>query len=447
MRDNPTRYKDRNAVLGVDRPTSQWLIERAFRRLVPLWHPDVIPNHVQAGHQVRESQMRPRQRLLLLVALLVLPTLACSLPQLVLEPTPEPATLVPPAGTVVATPTSLADADLAAVDALDALLTNLYERVNPAVVYIEVLGDYRDSLERLGSGSGFVIDDVGHIVTNDHVIRAADALQVTFADGTVTDDVEVIGRDAYSDLAVIRVDVAPDHLRPLPLGDSGGLQVGQRVIAIGNPFGLQGTMTVGVVSAVGRTLPSQAMVGGSFSNPEIIQTDASINPGNSGGPLLNSRGEVVGVNTAIRSDTGANTGVGFAVPVNTVKRIVPGLIESGAYEYPYLGITSDTYFTVAELAGPLGLPLDRGVLVSEVQPASAAAAAGLQGGSREVLVRGRPVLVGGDLIIAIDGEELRAFEDLVAYLVSETQVGQEVLLTVMRNGEQMGIPVILGRRP
>ncbi len=391
--------------------------------------------------------MRSRKRLLLILALLVLPTLACGLPQLVLEPTPEPPPLVPPAGTAAVPPTPLSDADLAAVDALDALLINLYERVNPAVVYIEVLGDYRDSLERLGGGSGFLIDNGGHIVTNDHVIRAADKLQVTFSDGAVTDDVEVIGRDAYSDLAVIRVNVAPDHLQPLEFGDSDALQVGQRVIAIGNPFGLQGTMTVGVVSAVGRALTSQAMAGGSFSNPQIIQTDASINPGNSGGPLLDSRGEVVGVNTAIRSDTGANTGVGFAVPVNTVKRIVPELIQNGAYEYPYLGITSDTYFTVAELAGPLNLPVDRGVLVSEVQPGSAAAAAGLKGGDREVVVKGRPVLGGGDIITAIDGESLRAFEDLVAYLVSNTEVGQEVVLTVIRDGEEMDLPVTLGQRP
>ncbi len=229
--------------------------------------------------------MRRRKCLLLLVALLVLPTLACGVPPLILEPTPDPPAWVPPAGKLVATPTPFADADLAAVDALDALLINLYERGNPAVVYIEVLGEHRDSLERLGSGSGFVIDGLGHIVTNDHVIRAADALQVTFADGSVTGAVEVIGRDAYSDLAVIKVNGTPNWVRPLSLGDSGALQVGQRVIAIGNLFGLQGTMTVGVVSAVGRALTSQAMAGCSFSNPEIIQTDASINPGNSGGPL------------------------------------------------------------------------------------------------------------------------------------------------------------------
>jgi 2-alkenal reductase len=206
-------------------------------------------------------------------------------------------------------------------------------------------------------------------------------------------------------------------------------------------------MTLGVVSAVGRTLTSQALEGGSFSNPEIIQTDASINPGNSGGPLLDSRGRVVGVNTAIRSQTGVNAGVGFAVPVNTVKRIVPHLIDEGAYEYPYLGITSDNRFTVAELAEPLNLPVERGALVSEVQPGTGAAEAGIQGGDRQVEVMGQSVIAGGDIIVAIDGEPILTFGDLVAYLVSDAEVGQEVTLTVFRDGEQLEIPVTLGKRP
>ncbi|MFO7742211.1 MAG: trypsin-like peptidase domain-containing protein, partial [Anaerolineae bacterium] len=348
---------------------------------------------------------------------------------------------------VVPSPTPLSDQELAEMDAEDALLTNLYQRVNPAVVYIEVLLEQGGGLQPLGSGSGFVIDRDGHIVTNNHVIENADALQVAFADGTIIHDAEVIGRDAYSDLAVVKVDVASDRLSPLELGDSDALQVGQRVIAIGNPFGLQGTMTVGVVSAVGRTLTAQVLQGGAFSNPEIIQTDASINPGNSGGPLLDSRGRVVGVNTAIRSLTGVNAGVGFAVPVNTVKRIVPDLIEDGAYQYPYLGITSDRNFTVAELVEPLGLPVNHGVLVAEVQPDTAAARAGLQGGDREVEVMGRSVVAGGDIITAINGEELRTFDDLVAYLVSDSEVGQEVTLTVVRDGERMEVSARLGSRP
>ena len=385
--------------------------------------------------------------LLLFIALLTLAALACNAQELVFEPTP---TLPPKAApSPEPTPTLLppSEADLTELDAQDALLASLYQRVNPAVVYIEVLMQRGGGLQPVSSGSGFMIDKDGYVVTNNHVVEGADSLQVVLADGSVVNEVEIVGRDPYSDIAVIRMDAPSDRLTPLELGDSDALRVGQRVIAIGNPFGLQGTMTSGVVSAVGRTLTSQALEGGSFSNPEIIQTDASINPGNSGGPLLDSRGRVVGVNTAIRSGTGVNAGVGFAVPVNTVKRIVPQLIENGAYDYPYLGITSDTRFTLAELADPLELPVDYGTLVSEVQPGKAAAEAGIRGGDREVEVMGLGVVAGGDIITAIDGEQLRTFDDLVAYLVSDTEVGQQVTLTVYRDEERLEVPVTLGRRP
>jgi 2-alkenal reductase len=387
------------------------------------------------------------KRLLLLVALLALPILACNTQELIFEPTPTPLSRPTSPPMVVATPTPLPEADLAEVDVQDALLTNIYQRANPAVVYIEVLAQVGGGLEPIGSGSGFVIDQEGRVATNNHVVENADALQVTFADGSVTNDVDILGRDPYSDLAVIQVNVDPDRLAPLEMGDSDTLKVGQQVVAIGNPFGLQGTMTVGVVSAVGRTLRSQILQGGSFSNPDVIQTDAAINPGNSGGPLLDTRGRVVGVNTAIRSNTGANAGIGFAVPVNTVKRILPGLIEDGAYEYPYLGITSNNNFTVAELAVTLDLPADQGVLIAEVQPGTAADEAGLQGGDREVEVMGRSVVVGGDIIIAIDQEALHTFDDLVAYLVSDAEVGQEIMLTIIRDGSEMQVPVTLGKRP
>jgi len=384
---------------------------------------------------------------LLLVALLTLAALACNAQELVFEPTPTP--LPRTAASPEPTPTipTPSEADLAELDAQDALLASLYERVNPSVVYIEVLLQRGGGLQPMSSGSGFIIDQDGHVVTNNHVVEGADALKVVLADGSVIGDVEVVGRDPYSDIAVIRIDLPADRLMPIGLGDSDSLRVGQKVIAIGNPFGLQGTMTLGVVSAVGRTLTSQALEGGSFSNPKIIQTDASINPGNSGGPLLDSRGRVVGVNTAIRSGTGVNAGVGFAVPVNTVERIVPQLIEKGSYDYPYLGITSDTRFSVSELADELDLPVDYGALVSEVQPGTAAAEAGLQGGDREVEVMGQAVVAGGDIITAIDGERLRTFDDLVAYLVSDTEVGQQVTLTVYRDGELMEVPVTLGQRP
>lgn len=391
--------------------------------------------------------MNREKPLVLLLALLTLPVLACSAQRLVFEPTSTPPSGPTTASQAPATVPPPSEADLAELDAEDALLASLYQRANPAVVYIEVLVQHGGGLQPLSSGSGFVIDRNGHIVTNNHVIEGADDLEVILADGVVTGDVEVVGRDPYSDLAVIRIDVASNRLSPLELGDSDALRVGQRVIAIGNPFGLQGTMTSGVVSAVGRTLTSQALEGGHFSNPEIIQTDASINPGNSGGPLLDTRGRVVGVNTAIRSGTGVNAGVGFAVPANTVKRIVPDLIEEGVYEYPYLGITSDTRLTVAELAEPLDLPVDHGALVMEVQEGTAAAEAGLQGGDREVEVRGQSVVAGGDIITAIDGEEIQTFDDLVAYLVSDAEVGQEVTLTLFRDGERMGVSATLGKRP
>jgi 2-alkenal reductase len=348
---------------------------------------------------------------------------------------------------LVATPTSLPEEIIAEVDAEDALLANLYQQVNPAVVYVEVLVEHEGTHVPLGSGSGFVIDTDGYIVTNNHVVVEADIVQVTFSDGGMA-EAQVLGRDPYSDIAVIEVSVSSERLVPLELGDSSALQVGERVIAIGNPFGLEGTMTVGVVSAVGRTLAAQVLEGvGNFSNPEIIQTDAAINPGNSGGPLLDIRGRVVGVNTAIRSETGVNSGIGFAVPVDTVKRIVPHLIEDGTYRYPYLGIEAQTFFSLAQLADPLGLPVTRGVLISEVTAGTAAARAGLRGGDREVTVMGVPVKVGGDIIVAIDGYELRDFDDLIAYLVRETEVGQEAVLTIVRDGEELEVPVTLGERP
>ena len=391
--------------------------------------------------------MHKGKPLLLLIALLALAALACNVQSLVFEPTPTSLSQTAPSPDPTSTVPPLSEADLAELDAQDALLASLYERVNPAVVYIEVLIQRGGGLQPVSSGSGFMIDEDGHVVTNNHVVERADDLQVVLADGSVIHDVEVVGRDPYSDIAVIRIDASADRIAPLGFGDSDALRVGQKVIAIGNPFGLQGTMTLGVVSAVGRTLTSQALEGGSFSNPEIIQTDASINPGNSGGPLLDSRGRVMGVNTAIRSNTGVNAGVGFAVPVNTVKRIVPQLIADGTYDYPYLGITSDTRFTVAELADALDLPVDHGALVSEVQPGTAAAEAGLRGGDREVEVMGQALVAGGDIITAIDGERLRTFDDLVAYLVGDTEVGQEVTLTVYRDGERMEVPVVLGQRP
>jgi S1-C subfamily serine protease len=340
-------------------------------------------------------------------------------------------------------PTPTLDID---VDAEDALLIALYQQASPAVVYIKALIDADDTLAPLVGGAGFVIDEKGHIVTNNHVIEGAAAIQINFSDGSVV-DADILGQDPYSDLAVLQVDTLPSDIVPLEMGDSSTLQVGQRVIAIGNPFGLEGTMTVGIVSGVGRTLAAYQTDAGTFSIPEVIQTDAAINPGNSGGPLLDSQGKVVGVNTAIRSSTGVNSGIGFAVPVNIVKRIIPHLIKDGSYPYPYLGISSDRRLTLAELARPLDLPVTRGVLISGVAEGGAADLAGLRGGDDIVQVYGMEIIVGGDIIVAIDGYELQDFADLVAYLVRETEVGQTVELTIIRDKEELVVPVTLGERP
>jgi 2-alkenal reductase len=394
--------------------------------------------------------MTTRKYLSIAILPLMLAILACTCnsQELFLVPTP---TVVPPQTSapvvLVATPSPLPEDTVAEMDTEDALLVNLYQRVNPAVVYIQILVDDGGTLLPLGSGSGFVIDDEGHIITNAHVVEEADIVQVTFSYNNVLVDAEIVGQDPYSDMAVIKVNVSPDQLVPLELGDSSILQVGQRVIAIGNPFGLEGTMTVGIISALGRTLPAQVLEStGRFSNPEIIQTDAAINPGNSGGPLLDTRGRVIGVNTAIRSETGVSSGIGFAVPINTLKRILPQLLEEGTYHYPYLGITSNNLFSVAELAGPLGLPVAHGVLIAEVTPGTAAANGGLQGGNREVEVMGVTIMAGGDIIVAIDEYQVTDYSDFIAYLVRETEVGQTIVLTVVRNGEELEIPVTLGER-
>ena len=332
-------------------------------------------------------------------------------------------------------------------DAEEQLLINIYERVNPAVVNIDVAANISGDLSNLGLGSGFVIDKEGHIVTNNHVVENADDVRVTFADGVVT-RAKIVARDEDSDLAVIKVEVDADRLVPLEFGSSSSLRVGQRVIAIGNPWDLGGTMTVGIVSALGRALPGRITPDlGRYSIPDLIQTDAAINPGNSGGPLLDSSGRVVGINSAIRSEGSFNAGVGFAVPVDIVKRVVPALISDGRYRYPYLGISVSDRVTVADLAEDLDLPVQRGVLISEVTPGYPADKAGLRGGSDQTSFLGLPLNVGGDIILAIDGYELRDFDDLIAYLVRETSVDQEVALTILRDQDSLQILLTLGERP
>jgi S1-C subfamily serine protease len=344
---------------------------------------------------------------------------------------------------VVVTPTALPQSAVDEASAEDRLLINVYERVNPAVVNIEILvrgaqgvgGD----LFPEGEGSGFIIDKEGRIVTNNHVVEGADEVQVTLYDGVIV-QARVLGSDPDSDLAVIEVDLPPELLHPVELGDSDGLRVGQRAIAIGNPFGLEGTLTTGVISALGRTLPADSL----FAIPEVIQTDAAINPGNSGGPLLDAEGLVIGVNTAINTTTGGNTGVGFAVPVNLVKRVVPGLISEGHYDHARLGITGITITPL--LVEAMDLPVDSGVLVTEVTADGPAEKAGIRGGSKEVSVQGRLVSQGGDIIVSIDGHGIRQFEDLLSYIVMETEVGQQVVVGVVRDGEERVVKVVLEAR-
>ena len=352
--------------------------------------------------------------------------------------------------TIAAPPTPLPDQLVISADAVELLLENIYDRTDPGVVNIDVAGGTGADLLEFGSGSGFVIDTDGHIVTNNHVVEGADEIDVTFADGSVA-IAKVIGTDPYGDLAVIKVDVDPAKLHPLTLGDSDTVKVGQRVVAIGNPFGLVGTMTVGIVSGKGRTLPADSpdSSGANFSNPDIIQTDAAINPGNSGGPLLNSKGEVIGVNAAIRT-TGtnrANSGVGFAIPSNTVKRVAQQILKDGHASYPYLGVSYDPHFTIAELAAVLNLPVDKGVLISSVTENGPAAKAGLRGGDKQVTVRGIPVVAGGDIITAIDGAPITSFDQMIAYLSSQKQVGQTVTVTILRGNETLQIQLTLADRP
>jgi len=354
-----------------------------------------------------------------------------------------------------ALPTAVPQEIITAADAEYLLLTNLYERLTPSVVNIDVT--IREvSAESLqldaASGSGWVFDDEGHIVTNAHVVNDADEIFVTFNDGKV-EEARLIGFDLYSDLAVIRVDMDADALYPLTLGDSDAVRVGQRAIAIGNPFGLASSMTVGVVSALGRQLPSAEMIDinmAGFQNPSIIQVDTNINPGNSGGPLLNSNGEVIGVNTAIRTESGTFQGVGFAVPSATVRRVIPELISRQEVAYSWVGISSlpvEGGYGVAGLAEQLELPVDSGVLLDTVTPDSPAAKAGLRGGNTLTPVRGRDVCAGGDIIVAVNGEYLSSMDELVYYLVVNTRPGDEVTMLVVRGEETFEVPVLLENRP
>ena len=350
-------------------------------------------------------------------------------------------------------------------------LENIYSAVSPSVVNIQVVqkvaaGDTTtDNSQQLPGfpffsnpqgqqpqhqfqsalGSGFVWDQQGHIVTNNHVVSGADKIQVTFSDGTIV-PAKLVGADPDSDLAVIKVDVAADQLHPVTMADSTAIKVGQLAVAIGNPFGLEGSMSTGIISAVGRSLPADETSAQSYTIPDVIQTDASINPGNSGGVLVDAQGQVLGVTAAIESPVRANAGVGFAIPASIVKNVVPALIDNGKYVHTWLGISGTTL--VPDLASAMKLDQgQRGALVEEVMPNSPAEKAGLKGSDKQITIDGQNTNVGGDVITAIDNQPVVAMDDLIAYLAGSTKVDQKVTLTILRDGKEQKLDVTLAARP
>ena len=375
------------------------------------------------------------KRVLTVISILMLATLACQITGLPALAQPTLAPIVP------ASPPALPDSVIDTAEN-DERLVALYAQVLPGVVSI-----------RTGNsqGSGFVFDSNGHVVTNQHVVDGTNEVQIDFASGYKAYGT-VIGSDADADVAVIKVDAPADQIHPLAIGDSNALQVGQSVVAIGNPFGLNGTMTLGIVSGLGRTQFAHASGdGGFFSTADIIQTDAAINPGNSGGPLFNMNGEVVGVNQSIRTEnvnevTGnaINSGVGFSISINLVKRVAQGLIRDGKYEYPYMGISSSSELGLAEIEA-LGLNSYTGAYVLTVTPDGPADKAGIRAGDKPTSI---PNLnAGGDLITAIDGQPVSNFDELLSYLITNKSPGENVVLTVIRDGQTMDVTLTLDKRP
>ncbi|MEM2786398.1 MAG: trypsin-like peptidase domain-containing protein [Candidatus Nitrosotenuis sp.] len=315
-------------------------------------------------------------------------------------------------------------------------ITSKVSTINP---YIIINGMPLES-QSTRLGSGFVYDAEGHIITNHHVVAGAKEVDVRFVDGNIY-SAKVIGSDPFNDIAVLQIidDFSEEHVVPLKIGDSSVLEVGQQIIAIGNPFGLSNTMTTGIVSQTGRLLPNTES---GFSIPNVIQTDAAINPGNSGGPMLNLQGYVIGINTAIQSKTGEFSGIGFAVPSNTIKKIVPSLIEKGSYEHPWLGVAGTNL--TPDITKQLGLPKNyKGVLITTVVDDGPAQKAGLQ----EATYAANGGLKGGDIITALDGRQIRDMDDLIIYIADNKNVGDSVLLQINRNGDIIELTAILQARP
>ena len=374
------------------------------------------------------------KRIILALSVLMIAALACNqtLPAVRTQPTPVTSIQVnPPLEAPAMNPAENQDA-----------LVALYDQVIQGVVAIRT---------DTGLGSGFMFDNAGHVVTNHHVINGSTTVEVDFTSGYKANGT-VIGSDADADVAVIKVDAPAEEIHPLTIGDSSTLKVGQSVVAIGNPFGLNGTMTLGIVSGLGRTQFAHAAPdgGGFFSTADIIQTDAAINPGNSGGPLFNMSGEVVGINQSIMTDTQnaqgepTNAGVGFSVSINLVKRIVPFLIQSGKYSYPYLGVSSSSELTLAQYEA-LGIDTYTGAYVLTVTPGGPADKAGIRAGDKPTSIDGLDA--GGDVITALDGKPVKTFDELLSFLITNKSPGDTVVVTVLRDGQSLDIPVTLGKRP
>ena len=399
-------------------------------------------------------------------------------PSTTAPPTPTPIAVAAPVATDIGidsvalespivqtvTETVIVEPDIDAMDivaAREQVLSRIYEESLPSVVYVRVVhrldeGDTqfgRDFFRGIprqpfdeyqhGAGSGFVWDEDGHILTNWHVVEGSDSVSVVFHDGEEY-GAEFLGGDPDSDLAILKIDPTLRELKPLPRGDLDGLRVGQMALAIGSPFGQDFTLTSGIVSALGRTIRSGS---GPYSIPLVVQTDAPINPGNSGGPLLDRHGQVIGINTQIISNSGSNSGVGFAVPIDIAKQVAPDLIEHGKYEYAWLGIsgTTLTQDAVEYLELPEG---SRGVLVIRAIDDGPASEAGLKGGDEEVTLDGEDLTLGGDVILAVNGEVVKDMHDLISYLVEHTRPDDEIELNILRsNGEKETISVTLGTRP
>ncbi len=377
---------------------------------------------------------------------LAVAALACNL-QAVTAPAPTPTPTALPTPTVApsqVTPVSAAQP----ANALEAQVEAVYDQAGSAVAHITsrviTYDFFMQPVPQEGTGSGFVYDAEGHIVTNYHVVADAESVSVALAAGGVY-TATIVGTDSSNDLAVVRIETE-DLPNPIPLGDSDQLRVGQFVVAIGNPFGLDRTLTVGVISALSRVIesPDSRFIG------EAIQTDAAINPGNSGGPLLDLQGRVIGVNAQIISPSQASAGIGFAIPANTVRRVVPQLIARGHYPHPWLGVSVLPFEAEgAQILREAGMevPVDKGLLVAEVVSGSPVAKAGIRAGDRVVPIGNTRIPVGGDIITAINGEPIADFQELTVYLEMETQVGDTVEVTLIRDGQEMTVTVTLAERP